>query len=240
MTTLVEKIIVKNDTKLWEKIEQIKNELFKYKNDSKSYIEKLTTENDQLKNKLSKYENDSKSSIEKLKVENDQLKTSLSNKITECNNLYAMGEIIYSRKYEILLSRESFNAGYMFTLIGRELLREMKNNVMKHIIDHCSDLNEEVLVDEYFTSTRLIQLFCRTANEELIRYIIDKGVELECPDKKGYYPLHLICKYCTCSMIKYIISKGVNTKSNPEIDLIQIINKRSFTSDEKAELISLI
>ena len=139
--------------------------------------------------------------------------------------------------YEKLLSYKFFDADCVFATANRCILN---NEIIKHIIDHCPNLNAEVNVNVYYVSTRLIHLLCKNSNEKYIQYIIDKGVELERPDNYGYYPLHLICEYSTCSMIKYIINKGVNIKSNPKIDLIEIINCRSFAADEKKELLTLI
>ena len=44
----------------------------------------------------------------------------------------------------------------------------------------------------------------------MIKYIIDKGVDLECTNREGYKPIHYICQYSTPKMIKYIIDKGID------------------------------
>jgi ankyrin repeat protein len=44
----------------------------------------------------------------------------------------------------------------------------------------------------------------------MIKYIIDKGVDLECVDNDGWKPIHYICRYSTPKIIKYIIDKGVD------------------------------
>ena len=219
--------------------------------------DKLIAENFQLKTDLS----------EKI-LENDQLKTSLSERVVRHNklcddtknilNIYksfsqslqklpiiddsvAIKNIMDKREYEKLLSYNFFDVEFLFININKALFDKIENEIMKHIIDNCLDLNTQVNYVGYI-STRLIHSFCKNANDELIQYLINKGVELECPDLCGYYPLHLICVHSTYSMIKYIIGKGVNTKSNPKIDLVEIINQRSysFTSGEKIELIALI
>ena len=155
-------------------------------------------------------------------------------------------KIMNNHEYEKLLSYKFFDAKYLFADINEANTYGIKNEIMKHVLDHCLDLNVEVdMGDETFMgsgylSTRLIHLFCRKSNPELIRYLIDKNIELECPDKDGHYPLDLICEHSTFEMIKYIISKGVNTKSNPKINLIGIIKSRGFIDHKEAELISII
>ena len=47
----------------------------------------------------------------------------------------------------------------------------------------------------------------------MIRYIIDKCVDLECATLQGWKPIHFICQYSTPEMIKYIIDKGVDLES---------------------------
>ena len=160
-------------------------------------------------------------SLQKLPLINDKIK-----------------KIMKNHEYEKLLSYKIFDVRYLFKNIFSAIWG-IKTEIMKHIIDHGLDLNVEVELDE-FSSTRLIHLFCINSTDELIKYLIDKGVELECPNKEGHYPLHLICMHSTFKMAKYIISKGVNTKSNPKINLIEIINNSVFTYNEKKELIALI
>ena len=222
-------------------------------------------ENNQLKTDLSEKINDY-----------DQLKIALSDKTTEYNKLCekaknifnaskslnkyfqklpsttnneAIKKIMRDCEYEKLLLYKSFDAEYLFSDIYCAIDDgDARIKIMKHIIDNCLDLNVEVDAGYDFTSTRLIHLFCKHGNPELIQYLIDKGVELECPDREGNYPLHLICRHSTASMIKYIIAKGVNKKSNPKIDLIKIINHRVYPDneetddeiDEQKELIALI
>jgi ankyrin repeat protein len=43
----------------------------------------------------------------------------------------------------------------------------------------------------------------------MIKYIIDKNVDLECEDSDKWRPIHFICNFSTPEMIKYIIDKHV-------------------------------
>jgi ankyrin repeat protein len=44
----------------------------------------------------------------------------------------------------------------------------------------------------------------------MIKYIIDKGVDLECKTMNIWRPIHFLCRHSTPEMIKYIIDKGVD------------------------------
>ena len=39
----------------------------------------------------------------------------------------------------------------------------------------------------------------------MIKYIVDKGVDLECEAFNKWKPIHFICEFSTPEMIKYII-----------------------------------
>jgi ankyrin repeat protein len=45
---------------------------------------------------------------------------------------------------------------------------------------------------------------------EIIKYIIDKEINLEHNNNNGWRPIHFICRYHSPSLIKYIINKNVN------------------------------
>jgi ankyrin repeat protein len=47
-------------------------------------------------------------------------------------------------------------------------------------------------------------------NNDIIKLIIDKTIDLECQTSANWRPIHYICRYSTPEMIKYIIDKGVD------------------------------
>jgi hypothetical protein len=82
-----------------------------------------------------------------------------------------------------------------------------KNNyIMELIINKLENLECETLRDKW----RPIHFICKYSTPEMIKYIIDKGVDLECETICKMRPIHFICKYSTPEMIKYIIDKGVD------------------------------
>ena len=235
-----DEILIKNNEILRKKILKLKNQ---FSNPSNI----LSNKNIRLKNINTELQNENS----KLKEENIQLKKinkdinnqyellGLPIKKLQVANDEIIKKIIDDEEYTKLLSHENFDVKYLFDYIYKILNRCNDDKIVEHVVNNCSNLNIEVNLGD-FTSNRLIHLFCRHSNSELIKYLINKGIELECPDKCEEYPIHIICQRLPFEMIKYIINKGVNTKSNPKIDLIGIINGRRFTSDEKKELISMI
>jgi hypothetical protein len=69
-----------------------------------------------------------------------------------------------------------------------------------------------------------ILLICRYSTPEMIKYIIDKGVNLVCFTKNYWQPIHYLCYYSTPDMIQYIIDKVDMYCVNHSLD--KIINKR--------------
>jgi len=69
----------------------------------------------------------------------------------------------------------------------------------------------------------------------MIKYIIDKGVDLECKTNDGLRPIHLICHYSNPEMIKYIVDKGVNLKckTNKGYKPSFVIECRNFNETQK-------
>lgn len=55
-----------------------------------------------------------------------------------------------------------------------------------------------------------IHLICRFGTFEMIKYIIDKGVNLERKINFNDSPIHIICKHGTFESLKYIVDKGVS------------------------------
>jgi ankyrin repeat protein len=53
-------------------------------------------------------------------------------------------------------------------------------------------------------------------NENILKYVIDNAIDLECEGKYKMRPIHYICGKSTPEMIKYIIDKGVNLECADE------------------------
>jgi len=61
----------------------------------------------------------------------------------------------------------------------------MENKVFKYLLERCKDDN-------------------------VLKWLIDNAIDLECSDSNGFKPIHLICGFSRPKIIKYIIDKGVD------------------------------
>ena len=105
---------------------------------------------------------------------------------------------------------------------GNELIQLIlsKNNEftldeIKYIVNLGADLNS--IQDTYGIRNKPIHVVCENSNssDELIKYFVDLGVNLESTDSQGNKPIHLICKKENLSidLIKYFVDSGVNLES---------------------------
>jgi hypothetical protein len=68
----------------------------------------------------------------------------------------------------------------------------------------------------------------------MIKYIINKGVDLECKISDGWRPIHLISVYSTPEMIRYMIKqKNVNI-GNKDIEYFIRLNIRCYQQDDES------
>jgi len=85
--------------------------------------------------------------------------------------------------------------------------------ILKHVVDNMNNL--EFI---FRNGARIIHYICEFSPPEMIKYIIDKGVDLECETIYKWHPIHFICRYSTPEMIKYIIDKGVDLECETDND----------------------
>ena len=84
-----------------------------------------------------------------------------------------------------------------------QIFLKLKENDKKNYLDSLNlELNKNSLTP--------INFICQYSSPEIIKYIIDKNVNLEVESNKSWRPIHYICQYSTPEMIQYIIDKGVN------------------------------
>ena len=76
----------------------------------------------------------------------------------------------------------------------------------KEYLDNCIDL------EQYNDGFKPIHFICKYSTPEMIKYIIDKNVDLECKINNGWKPIHFICRYQTSDIISYAFTKFDTTK----------------------------
>ena len=117
------------------------------------------------------------------------------------DNIAKIKNIIEMAAFDKLLKYVNFDGN----IINANLVEKCPRNILKYIIDNCSNLE-----CEDSQKWRPIHFICRYSTPKLIKYIINKRVDLECEDIKKWRPIHFICRYSTPKLIRYIIDKGVN------------------------------
>lgn len=128
------------------------------------------------------------------------------------NHIVEMKEIessINNYEFDALFSYQKFDLKFFEIDSVIKLLEDASDNVVKHFIDGVIDL-EYIFVPK---NKRLIHLICQySESHSIIKYIIDKGVNLECADYEEWRPMHYICYFHKKETIDYIISKKVDTE----------------------------
>jgi ankyrin repeat protein len=127
----------------------------------------------------------------------------LNDQFVEEFNIEVFYRLFKSNKIDELITYMSlYNT---FSLPVRDNMDELFKNesIVKILID------KDVCIENPFNQ-KLIHWICQYSTPEMIKYIIDKGVDLECVNNDGWKPIHFICQYSTPEMIQYIIDKGVD------------------------------
>lgn len=84
-------------------------------------------------------------------------------------------------------------------------LIQNKNTFLK-IINKIVDINVTI------NKTPLIHYICQHCDYNIIKFFVDKGVDLECVNinEKDWTPLHTLCKFGNYKSIKLLVEKGVD------------------------------
>jgi hypothetical protein len=137
-------------------------------------------------------------------------------------------------------------------------LYNIKNIELKLIIDYYNYLSQnifnnvpamKILIDNYENikvqencSQKLIHIICRRCITipEVIKYMIDKGIDLECETFLRWRPIHYICYFGTSELIKYIIDKNENMSFVCETTSFKNPIQYIVNSHVRAEIIKYI
>ena len=140
---------------------------------------------------------------------NNLLNEYLEKNPDELKNQYIckFNEIIFNDyiKKNDLIDLEKYVSQFNNITLNNEFnVKLLKNNdLVKILFDHQINIDNK-------NNLLLIHYICIYSTPEMIKYIIDKGVDLECTTTGGWKPIHYICRYSTPEMIQYIIDKGVD------------------------------
>ena len=90
--------------------------------------------------------------------------------------------------------------------VNDRLIIARNNIIIKILID-----NYDLIILNNKNRYKLIHLICSNSSPEMIKYIVDKGINFECDTVEKWRPIHIIC--CISGdqeIIKYFIDKGVS------------------------------
>lgn len=84
-----------------------------------------------------------------------------------------------------------------------------KNDILvKYFIDHNIQITNTASTTS--TTNKLLHFVCGNSAPEIIKYMIDKSVDLEIISEGGWRPIHIVCRYSTPEVVISMINKGVN------------------------------
>jgi ankyrin repeat protein len=83
------------------------------------------------------------------------------------------------------------------------LYNQYPNDIIKHIIDHIPDLE----IGENICGNKPIHLICKLGSDDLIKYIVDKNVNIKSTTNIGETGFHIACSYSSYDSIMYILNR---------------------------------
>jgi ankyrin repeat protein len=154
----------------------------------------------------------------------DQIKNLILNDIKKkiCDNISNGDTTITIPVYVYDMFKDEFNdKGY--TIIKKEendnykisipLLKNDKKEITKEIFEKIinnKQFDELLSYVKFDLTYYFYRLLINCKNENILKYVIDNAINLECVIDYNKRPIHIICEYSTPEMIKYIIDKGVD------------------------------
>ncbi|XWV26228.1 hypothetical protein QJ857_gp0848 [Tupanvirus soda lake] len=94
------------------------------------------------------------------------------------------------------------------TLCFTIFLQEADTSIIKYVMDNAIDLESQI------AGGKLIHLVCKNCSFDVVKYLVEKGVDIECETpKRKWRPIHFAIKSSHEGIVKYLVEKGVNIES---------------------------
>jgi ankyrin repeat protein len=120
------------------------------------------------------------------------------------NGLYAIIIKYLKMKHIFKLSKTCI---YINQIISNDII--IIHNVVSKIIN--KQTNKFYKNKKYdLLKMKMEKFFKKCKINNIIKYILDNAITLECKDDLGLSPIHHICRYCDPEIIKYIINKNID------------------------------
>ena len=145
---------------------------------------------------------------------NELLKEFLKNNPHELDNMYVIERNhldfqdkvkrhIENKKFNKLLDYKKFSFNELYDESFESLIRNGDAQIFSHVINNMINL-------EFEDNWRPIHFVCRYGTFEMLKLLVDKGVNLECENNDKWRPIHFVCRHGTFEMLKLLLDKGVN------------------------------
>jgi ankyrin repeat protein len=115
------------------------------------------------------------------------------------------------------------------------VVQQCKNDkIMKYIIDNIYNLNHAYDDDDGNENYRFVHDICKKASLNIIKYLIDKNIDINCIDYKPYRPIHYIISRfdANIELIKYFVDKGAELECYDEREWYPIHHACDYSSYE--------
>lgn len=110
--------------------------------------------------------------------------------------------IMTEGNYNKLKNYKKYKLTKLFKRDQLRVLRKCDNDIIKHIIDHSN---------EYEKGTyKAIHNICKYTNPEIIKHLVEKGVNLESTTKSLKRPIHYVCINQDLEAFNILVEKGVD------------------------------
>jgi len=131
--------------------------------------------------------------------------------ITYISNHNMISDYIYSNRYDKLLCFTEYDIEHMVqTGILEYLAKNANLKTMIYIFDNMKGDYETV-----YKGYKLFSHLCLNAKEDVIRYLIDKGINMNYVDASvELAPINYVCKRGLLDLMKYMVDKGANVNRN--------------------------
>ena len=118
-----------------------------------------------------------------------------------------VNELLECEKYEKLLQYSHFDLALIAKKILVQFLQTATLDIFKYFIDSITNMEE---ICDTKLGQKLIHVVSKNCDEEKIKYLIDKKIDLEAYTLKNWKPIHYVIKFSTPEIIKYLIDKDVD------------------------------
>lgn len=154
-----------------------------------------------------------------------------------------VSKIVADKEFEKLKSFTDFSWSG-FTIDEKKAIFQCDvNSILRYMLDNFINLE-----DPGTSGFRIIHYVCMHTNYKILKYTVEKGVDIEAPtDKEGKHrPIHFVCKNHNKKSIKYMLNKDVSLEKKESDHMVvqyMLLNRNILstnTSIKKEFILDLV